>query len=362
MVLVFVVNSPLRELVSYIEHANNIAAAGWQVHLISPDFSGVRLSSAVILRRIRRKEPGPFSRLSFYYRAAVYISRIHADCAVVCYGRMTAILPLFVRLGTFSRTRKPALVYDLRTASIEPRFTRLRDLDRRIESRLFTSRIAITRTVGDRVFGHMRRRDLVLGVGSNPDHVDRPRKAIENEQLRMIYIGTYTRRELHDFLNNLVVDQIPVRVTLVGDGDDSSTRAIRSVQQCRPELNIEMLGRVPHDEIGRYLAEADVGIAYVPPREVYTYQPITKLYEYLRAGMPAIATRTKFLLDSNELHPYIIWFPETIKISEIWKKTREKTAIIAKSKVPVPTWSNLSSVLQNYVDRLVNEVRTRGSD
>lgn len=78
---------------------------------------------------------------------------------------------------------------------------------------------------------------------------------------------------------------------VIGDGDD-----LGNLKNCARSLQIEdsiiFTGRVPHDQLARYISAADIGLSYVPINENYNYNPPLKTFEYLACGLPTIATRT----------------------------------------------------------------------
>jgi glycosyltransferase involved in cell wall biosynthesis len=60
-------------------------------------------------------------------------------------------------------------------------------------------------------------------------------------------------------------------------------------------------GRKKVTELDPFLEKASCGVVYIPLKSYYDSQPPTKLFEYLLAGIPVIATNTAE--NRNNLHP-----------------------------------------------------------
>lgn len=79
------------------------------------------------------------------------------------------------------------------------------------------------------------------------------------------------------------------RLVLVGDGERRSAMA-----QLANELGltqaVHFTGLLPHDEVPRYLAAADVAVVPYPPMRADLWLSPLKLYEYMAAGTAVIAS------------------------------------------------------------------------
>jgi glycosyltransferase involved in cell wall biosynthesis len=118
---------------------------------------------------------------------------------------------------------------------------------------------------------------------------------IGKHQTVLVYCGAIAKlRELNRLLKafKIVCEIIPdVKLLMIGDGD-----ALKEMKDFSKRLEIEnhviFTGRVPHEKIRNYFAVADVGIAYVPIKDKYNFNPPLKTFEYLACGLPSIATAT----------------------------------------------------------------------
>lgn len=89
-------------------------------------------------------------------------------------------------------------------------------------------------------------------------------------------------------IDALVRTTHPVHLLVVGDGEiapDLRSRASALGLSDR----VHLVGQLPHDEVALALAAADTAIAPYPQLEGFSFSPL-KLYEYLAAGVPVIAS------------------------------------------------------------------------
>lgn len=120
------------------------------------------------------------------------------------------------------------------------------------------------------------------------------------DALHLLYVGTLTGRRIEDTLLGLryFLDEherpATVRYDIVGSGRYQEEAALREHIEKLGLADIVVLhGFVHHNELDGFLGRANVGVSYVPITPYYDVQPATKTYEYLLAGLPVLATRTK---------------------------------------------------------------------
>ncbi|KQW74141.1 glycosyltransferase family 4 protein [Methylibium sp. Root1272] len=117
-------------------------------------------------------------------------------------------------------------------------------------------------------------------------------------RLHLIYTGTVARERGRDvMLEGLAIAcraGVPCQLTLVGADEDQRRYCVNRARELG--LSDEMLtvvGRVPGPEIPRYLRQADLGICIWEDRLWWRFNPPTKLFEYLVAGLPVLASRIR---------------------------------------------------------------------
>jgi glycosyltransferase involved in cell wall biosynthesis len=118
--------------------------------------------------------------------------------------------------------------------------------------------------------------------------------------INLLYVGTLDDRNisetikgLHLFLQNNKSNAIEISYTIVGFGSESETlKLANSISENNMFDIVKFEGRKNYEELGPYFEHSNIGIVFVPQTSGYDCQPVTKLFEYMLAGMPVIATNT----------------------------------------------------------------------
>lgn len=119
--------------------------------------------------------------------------------------------------------------------------------------------------------------------------------AAASAALTLAYLGTLNaQRKLEILVEMLAIVRsrgMPVKLLLVGDGDDPSDRA-RLEQRARQlgvRDDLEITGFLPRSEALRRVMSADICLSPFHPTQVLLSTSPTKLVEYLALGMPVVA-------------------------------------------------------------------------
>ncbi|AOY01893.1 glycosyltransferase family 4 protein [Jeongeupia sp. USM3] len=115
--------------------------------------------------------------------------------------------------------------------------------------------------------------------------------------LRLVYTGTVIRERGRDvMLEGVALARqrgLDVRLTMVGASDEQLAFCRKSAVRLGIAAAVEIVGRVPGERIPDYLSQADVGICVWEDRLWWRFNPPTKLFEYLVAGLPVMASRIR---------------------------------------------------------------------
>lgn len=115
--------------------------------------------------------------------------------------------------------------------------------------------------------------------------------------LALIYCGTVEAARGRDvMIDGLALarkDGIACNLTIVGASESQVDYCRRRASELGIADSLQVVGRVSGDEIPAYLREADAGICIWEDRVWWRFNPPTKLFEYLAAGLPVLASRIR---------------------------------------------------------------------
>jgi glycosyltransferase involved in cell wall biosynthesis len=123
------------------------------------------------------------------------------------------------------------------------------------------------------------------------------------QSLELIYIGTVSPPRGRDVMLEGMAETVrsgyDVHLTIVGAEEDQLHYCRQRISVLGLESNVRVLGRVSGNEIPRLLAKADLGICLWEDKPWWRFNPPTKLFEYLAAGLPVLAsdirTHTRYI-------------------------------------------------------------------
>lgn len=246
------------------------------------------------------RDGGKIARLTNFIRLALErIKTSQPDVTIVMYFRLCFLIKLF---STCRNT-----ILDVRTGYVlESDLIRFfYNTGIWIESLFFDKAILISEELRDMLhIPASKCRIIPLGAESwefEPETFN---------DIRLIYVGTFTNRNIYktvEGFDRFVSEnggQIQCRYDIVGFGTpEEEARMHNAIEACKHKDRIRFHGRVPHKDLQPYLAECNIGVTFVPIVKYQEAQPFTKVFEYLLAGMPMIATANglnkKYINESN---------------------------------------------------------------
>ena len=117
------------------------------------------------------------------------------------------------------------------------------------------------------------------------------------DALRLVYTGSVLRERGRDvMLEGLALARKrghDAVLTIVGATEDQLAYCRERSAELGIADAVQVVGRVPGREIPAYLAAADVGICAWEDRVWWRFNPPTKLFEYLVAGLPVLGSRIR---------------------------------------------------------------------
>jgi len=153
----------------------------------------------------------------------------------------------------------------------------------------------------------------------------------DDSPLELIYVGSVSKARGRDVMLEAVAlanrQEIVARLTLVGAGADEREHCKDYARRLGIAEAVCVHGRVPGDEIPEFLKDADAGICIWEDRPWWRFNPPTKLFEYLVAGLPVLAsnirTHTQYVSD---WHNGLIFQYDSVSLAEAIGKLRERRA------------------------------------
>lgn len=149
-----------------------------------------------------------------------------------------------------------------------------------------------------RVLGeNWARKSSVVPVGVDTqflrDDIDHKPCCDEREPIRFIYIGTLSPlRNLGQIMSAAQLLSTTTRrfqIDFVGP-DKSHGQYARRIEELGIESVAAIKGPVAYEDVPDLLCQYDVGLAYVPDRPTWHYQPTIKALEYRALGLPILST------------------------------------------------------------------------
>jgi glycosyltransferase involved in cell wall biosynthesis len=295
-------------ILSQVQYGSVIAPYKYSQHLkdrydftyLCWDYGSTRVEEPGVEVKYVSRLGGKIQRLFRLLRKAFAEIRTgNYDLVYVVYFQGCVIVPLLA-----GRRR---MVLDIRTG-----YVRSRGIKRWLSNRLIWFESLFYKYVT--ILSESLRKDLGIAAGKSclvplgATHAPSDPKTFE--EMRLLYVGTLMHRDMEKTIDGFSrfydenKDCVRMSYVLVGGGRAEDEQRLRdAIQGSSCPHHIQYVGWVDHKDLGRYFAEANIGVAFIPIEDHFQFQPATKVFEYLLAGMPVIATQTyenaKTINDTN---------------------------------------------------------------
>jgi glycosyltransferase involved in cell wall biosynthesis len=157
---------------------------------------------------------------------------------------------------------------------------------------------------------------------------------------------------------NTYKDEFFISYTFVGDGTHDEIGLLKdSVEKLELNNVVNMVGRVPFDELGSYFKNHNIGVSFVPMTDYFDAQPVTKTFDYLLSGLPVIATATfenkRIINNTNGV--LIKDSPEGFfdGLEDILEMRKQYSSEKIRSSVSSYQWDRIVNELGGYLERLI---------
>lgn len=229
------------------------------------------------------------------HRVARYLRRVRDELRTGAYDVAFVVLFTGSSLLRLVRTSIP-LIIDLRTGSelSNPVLRRLQNALFAFEANRYRHISVISEGLRE-ILGFTPQGCHILPLGADPQ--DLPGKSFK--EIRLLYVGTLIQRHIERTVEGLVAylekngRETPIHYDIVGDGFPEDNALLQeTIRRLGCGGVVTFHGRIPFAQLRPFLERCNVGVAFVPMTPYFHPQPSTKVFEYMLAGMPVLATRT----------------------------------------------------------------------
>lgn len=153
--------------------------------------------------------------------------------------------------------------------------------------------ITVDETLGD-IYRQRNSKVLIVGHYPSINLIPEPAEVFSHPEMNLLYVGrlsadrgalVYTR-----LLRKLLARGIPARLHLAGRFVPAAEQEAFNQEAQGLETNIHDHGWVTYDRLPGLLGSVDVGLAVLLPEPRYVAALPVKLFEYMAAGLPVIAS------------------------------------------------------------------------
>jgi len=251
---------------------------------------------------------------------------------------------LMIRLSNLFRKS----ILDIRTGDVRIKENELSYYNSKVllSSLLFKNITIISENLG-KALNIPKKKSHWLPLGG--DLMNLPNKSFKS--LQLFYIGTLQERNIFQTIEGLSIfkknnSMVKVEYNIVGKGSlEDEKRLVESIEYNHLKENVIFHGFKNHDESIKLFENSNIGVVYIPITRGYTCQPTTKLYEYLLAGMPVIATNTleNKLAITPEAGVLINDTPDAFAkgLEELWLNREKYNSKKIKQTYSESTWENI---------------------
>jgi glycosyltransferase involved in cell wall biosynthesis len=176
-----------------------------------------------------------------------------------------------------------------------------------LEAAMFDKTLVLSEGLKVKLFGPMIRNNIeIVPLGANlamfkpapKDERLRDEMGINRDDTVLVYTGRIDKtRKLEGMLEAFRIVRSALttsrlRLLIIGGGPDRIEELKSQAGALGLAGDIILMRRIPYFVVPKYLASANIGLAYIPKNVAYDCQPPLKAFEYLAASLPVVATDT----------------------------------------------------------------------
>ncbi|MCX6194270.1 MAG: glycosyltransferase [Cytophagales bacterium] len=270
------------ELVDCVYWKHHLEACKYEVYYFGYSSTATNNIDFFGIKHTKHKSINLFR---FYIQLFNLIKTNDFSDIIFCYWEFCFILPLYFP--------KLNIVLDVRTSSVsKSRIKRIFFNFRIWFSSLFFNKISVVSSGVGNLLRLNHFSILSLGAIFSPSY--EPLKGDFN----LLYVGILDGRNIEEtiigykfFLTKSGINNS--KFNIVGGGSEMYIKRLENlIKKNHLSDHVYLRGYVAHSDLFEFLKISHVGVSFIPITSYYNFQPSTKNYEYLLAGLPVIATKT----------------------------------------------------------------------
>lgn len=301
-----------------------LAKLGWRVTLVTSEApEGLEMKGLDVVE-IGAAKMYFFGTFGYYLQVLMRLFRNRLPGRILFFqldsmGLLLLAVPLWQKL---TGKRNYQVVLDYRSLPMDTRSVKgkLRSLmfyaGHELASRLDLKVTAIT----DRIAGALRlRSDQLIGIWPSGANIDDFKQAMEkrrwpgeHEPIRLVYIGAMqAERNLIAVANAAKIASekgVDLTLSIIGDGDQKTS--LEKIAATRGYEFARVWGPVPQHRIPELLGDYDIGILPFPNVPKMNVSSAIKMFEYMAAGMPILATEIEAHTSVFKDSDFVFWTAE----------------------------------------------------
>lgn len=346
-----------------LEVTKEMRNLGWKVDLIACGLNGTHVVQGVDVLCFSWPDFYFIRHLFFHMRIIGYILQHWKEIDAVLFTQISApwLFPLRL-LNPFSK-KHPLFVMDTRTVPME--INEKSTLKDKLRGRFYFLMNSFANVFADGQTAITQRMANLLhippqklwGTWASGVNVEKFKFAAQSrhwpapqDPVQLIYIGTLNyERNLMTFSKAVMEANrqgMNFSLLLYGEGSE-----MQDLQAFAGQTNgtIQVFASVPHDQVPTILANAHVGVLPFPDEEKYRVSSPIKLFEYMGAGLPILATKIVCHTDVIENGTYVFWAENSdldgmlTALKKIWQEKAALPELGMKAQIAAQDWTYIAS-------------------
>lgn len=359
--LVWVYGSPPSKLDAgtWLETSSELCKLGWRVTLVASGPAGQQCIGGVEVLRIPKPQVYLLRLVVFHIRLLRLLAQMWATIDVILFHSMSApwLLPLRL-VRRLTGKRRPLLVMDVRDLDVpggnfKNRFRVLfYGFMHRLANRWADGQTAITQRMADLVRIPPQQLWGIWPSGVNLDRFAPAQTArrwpSDGDPIHLVYVGAILHERnllpLCQAVEQANAEGMAFVLSLIGDG---AARVDLEKFALHIDGRIRIVPPVPHDQIPQWLAQAHVGVTSVfsLDQEIFQASSPIKLFEYMAAGLPILATRITCHTDVVRNGKYVFWAEQAdvpgllAALRLVWQSRESLSKMGGQAAIAAQAWT-----------------------